>query len=130
MIEYYPQIKWTHVTMVVSSGSLFFLRGLFMLVGSRSGMSAPVRYLSYGIDTLLLTTALMLAMRLRQYPFVDGWLSAKVLLLMVYIVLGSYALKRGKSLRARAIYLLAAVCVYGLIISVALTRHPLGILRY
>ena len=128
MIEYYPQIKWTHVTMVVSSGGLFFLRGLLMLFGSRLGMSAPVRFLSYGIDTLLLATALILAALLRQYPFIDGWLTAKVLLLAVYIALGSYALKRGKSLRARAIYLVAAVCVFGLIISVALTHRPLGLL--
>ena len=52
-------------------------------------MFAPLRYLSYTIDTVLLTAALMLATILHQYPFVHAWLTVKVLLLVVYIVLGS-----------------------------------------
>ena len=53
-------------------------------------MAAPLRYLSYTIDTVLLTAALMLATILHQYPFVHAWLTVKVLLLVVYVVLGSY----------------------------------------
>ncbi len=112
--------------MIASSGVLFALRGMLMLAGSRVGMSAPVRYLSYSIDSGLLISALMLAALLQQYPFVHHWLTVKVLLLLVYIVLGSFALKRGKTLRVRAICLFLAVFTYGLIISVALTRRPFG----
>ena len=95
MIEFYQEIKWVHVAAVLSSGGLFAFRGVAMLAGARWYMAAPLRFLSYTIDTVLLTAALMLATMLRQYPFVHGWLTTKVLLLVVYVVLGSYALKRG-----------------------------------
>jgi uncharacterized membrane protein SirB2 len=119
MIEFYPQIKWVHVAAVLFSGGLFATRGLAMLAGARWFMAAPLRYLSYTVDTVLLTAALMLATLLHQYPFVHGWLTAKVLLLVVYVVLGSYALKRGATRVVRAWSFVAALLVYGFIISVA-----------
>jgi uncharacterized membrane protein SirB2 len=128
MIEFYPQIRWTHIAAVFTSGGLFFLRGLALHLGARWVMAAPLRYLSYTIDTVLLTAALMLAVILHQYPFVQPWLTAKVLLLIVYIVLGSFALKRASVREARIVYWVAALIVYGCIISIARTRHPLGAL--
>jgi len=101
MLEFYPQIKWVHVATVIASGSLFALRGAGMLAGARWPMWAPLRYLTYAIDTTLLTAALMLATILHQYPFVHGWLTAKVGLLVVYILLGTFALKRGRTPRAK-----------------------------
>jgi len=127
MIEFYQQIKWVHVAAVLSSGGLFALRGLAMLAGARWHMAAPLRYLSYTIDTVLLTAALMLATMLRQYPFVQGWLTTKVLLLVVYVVLGSYALKRGSTPAVRAWTFIAALLVYGFIISVARAHDPRGV---
>lgn len=127
MIEYYPQIKALHVTMVQISGGLFALRGAAVLSGARWPMIAPLRYLSYTIDTVLLTAALMLATMLHQYPFVHGWLTVKVLLLVVYIVLGSFALKRGQTKRTRVISWIAALLVYAFIISVARAHHPAGL---
>jgi len=126
MVEFYPQIKWMHVATVIASGMLFALRGLGVQLGRRWGMAAPLRYLSYSIDTLLLTAALMLVVILHQYPFVHGWLTVKALLLMVYIVLGSFALKRGRTPRGRLIAYLSALAVYAFLLSVARLRHPLG----
>jgi hypothetical protein len=60
MIEFYSQIKWVHVAAVLASGTIFLLRGLAVQGNARWPMTAPVRYLSYSIDTVLLTTALML----------------------------------------------------------------------
>ncbi|PZN33606.1 MAG: hypothetical protein DIU71_04665 [Proteobacteria bacterium] len=128
MIELYPQIKAVHVAAVFASGGLFLLRGAAALAGARWAMALPVRWLSYAIDTILLTAALLLVGILRQYPFVHGWLTAKVLLLIVYIVLGSLALKRARSPRLRCGCWLAALAVYVLIISIARTHHPLGTL--
>lgn len=128
MIEFYPQIKWVHVAAVLGSGSLFFVRGLALNAGARWAMAAPLRYLSYSIDTVLLTAALMLATMLHQYPFVHGWLTTKVLLLVAYIVLGSYALKRGQTRAVRVGCWLAALTIYVIIISVARAHHPLGVL--
>jgi len=127
VIEFYPEIRWVHIAAVLTSGALFALRGAAMLAGARWYMAAPLRYLSYTIDTVLLTAALMLATVLRQYPFVHGWLTTKVLLLVVYVVLGSYALKRGATRAARARTYFAALLVYAFIISVARAHDPRGI---
>jgi len=126
MIEFYPQIKFAHVLCVILSGSLFALRGLMMLSGSRFTNHAALRYLSYAIDTTLLTAALMLVTILHQYPFVQAWLTVKVLLLVVYIVLGVFALRRGRTRRVRAICYVAALVVFASIVGVALTHNPLG----
>jgi len=126
VIEFYPQIKWLHVAAVIASGTLFSLRGTGVLAGAAWPMFAPLRYLSYTIDTVLLTTALMLATILHQYPFVHAWLTVKVLLLVVYIVSGSFALRRARTPRARAWCFGAAILLYVFIASVARAHHPFG----
>lgn len=127
MIEFYPQIKSVHIAAVMASGLLFFLRGAALHAGMTWGMAAPLRYLSYAIDTTLLTAALMLATMLHQYPFVHGWLTVKVVLLVVYILLGTFALKRGSTRKIRVICWLAALAVYAFIITVARAHNPAGI---
>lgn len=128
MIEFYSEVKWVHVAAVFASGALFFLRGIVLQAGARWVIAAPLRYLSYTIDTVLLTTALMLSTILQQYPFVHAWLTVKVLLLLLYVVLGSYALKRGQTRGVRFACWIAALLVYLAIISVARAHHPLGML--
>lgn len=127
MMEFYAQIKWAHIIAVFCSGSLFFVRGLMLLNDMKVAMSAPVRYLSYCIDTVLLTAALMLATMLPSAMFANGWLLEKIILLLVYIVLGSFALKRGRSRKSRAVFFIAAVSVFAFMISVARMHHPAGI---
>jgi uncharacterized membrane protein SirB2 len=128
MTEYYLAIRWLHIAAVILSGSLFLLRGSLVLAGhSRLAMGALPRYLSIGIDSVLLAAAITLTFILQQYPLLTGWLSAKVVLLIAYIVLGSFALKRGRSLSAKAGFFVAALAVYLFIVSIALTHHPLGI---
>ena len=128
MIDFYPQIRLVHIVAVLASGSLFLLRGLALNLGARWVMAAPLRYLSYTIDTVLLTAAVMLTTILHQYPFAHPWLTVKVVLLAMYIVLGSIALKRGQTRAARLSCWIAALLVYGFIISVARAHHPLGAL--
>src|SRR5690606_23716335 len=126
MAEYYMDIRWVHIAAVIASGSLFFLRGLLLMGGFRIARAAPVRFLSYGVDTVLLTAALMLMTIVRQYPFVHHWLTAKVLLLVVYILLGVLAFRsRGKT---RFLLWATAIGVFLFIISVARAHHPLGAL--
>lgn len=127
MIEFYLPIKNVHIAAVLFSGALFFLRGLLLFSGRTWAMSAPVRYLSYCIDTVLLTAALMLATILPSAVFANGWLSMKLSLLLVYVLLGTFALKRGRSVRTRWICFVAAILVYVFMISVAHTHQPLGI---
>lgn len=126
MVEFYLQIKFVHIAAVVASGSLFALRGLLMLAGSRWSRHALLRYASYAIDTTLLAAALMLTTIIRQYPGVQSWLTVKVLCLVVYIVLGTFALKRGRTRGLRLACFVAAIAVYLFIVSVARAHHPLG----
>ena len=127
MIEFYPQIKSIHIAAVFVSGLLFFIRGAALHVGMKWPMAAPLRSLTYVVDTILLTAAVTLAVILHQYPFVNSWLTVKVLLLVVYIALGTLALKRGSTRRTRVLCWVAALLVYVLIVSVARAHHPLGL---
>lgn len=127
MIELYPQIKSVHIAAVLISGLLFLIRGAALHAGMSWAMAAPLRYLSYLVDTVLLTAALMLATVLHQYPFVHSWLTVKVVLLVVYIGLGTFALKRGATQTIRVVCWLAALVVYAFIISVARAHHPFGV---
>lgn len=128
MIEFYPQIKWLHVAAVLVSGMLFALRGVAVQAGARWAMAAPLRYLSYAIDTTLLTAALMLLTILPGALYANGWLTLKLGLLVVYVVLGTFALKRGRTRGMRAVCFVAALLVYGYIIGIARAHHPLGVL--
>lgn len=128
MIEFYPEIRLVHIWAVIASGSLFALRGLALNLGAGWPKAAPLRWLSYTIDTVLLTAALMLMTVVQQYPFADAWLTVKVLLLVVYIALGIYAFRTRRSPAARWAAWLAALAVFVFIVSVARTRDPLGAL--
>lgn len=131
MIEFYPQIKWVHIASIVASGLLFLLRGSLVQAGrERIAMLAPLRFLSYGIDTVLLSAALMLLTILPHAMYANGWLAIKLVLVAVYVVLGSLALKRGRTARMRAFSFVAALAAYLTIVGIARVHHPLGWLRY
>lgn len=127
MFEFYPQIKAVHIFCVLLSGGLFALRGTLALAG-RDGIAqwAPVRFLSYTIDTTLLTAALMLLTILPGAMFANGWLTTKLVLLVVYVVLGTFALKRARKPRVRAICFALALGTYLYMLGVARMHHPLG----
>lgn len=129
MIEFYPQIRFVHIAFVALSGALFFLRGAGVLAGARWPMLLPVRVASYAIDTVLLTAALMLFTILPGAVFANGWLTTKLVLLAVYVVLGSFALKRARTPRARWLCFAAAAVTYLFMFSIARAHDPLGMLR-
>ncbi len=128
VIVYYLQIKWVHVFAVLASGALFTLRGAFLLAGARWPMAAPWRYFSYLVDTVLVTAAAMLVTILPAAMFANGWLTAKLVLLLVYIVLGSFALKRARTARGRALAYAVALAVFACMLGIARAHHPLGLL--
>lgn len=122
----YLAVKHLHVSMVYASGALFVVRGLLMLWGSAHGMRKPVRVASYLMDTVLLAAAVSLLVMLQLNPFTTPWLAVKLTLLVGYIVLGSLALKRGRTYARRAVALNAALLCFALIYSIARQHHPLG----
>jgi len=128
MIEYYPQIKLAHVAAVFLSGALFLMRGLMVQAGHQDrALSATLRYLSYVIDTALLAAALMLLAILPAEVYSNGWLTTKIVLLLAYIVLGSFALKRARTRRKRLGCFAAALLTYGFMLTIAWSHHPLGV---
>lgn len=127
MIEYYGEVRSTHVIAVIASGSLFFLRGLAVSAG-RTGwaLAPPVRWLSYAIDTTLLTAALMLFTMLPSAVFANGWLAVKLALLPVYVGFGWLALRRPARSARQRVFLAAALAAFGLMFAIARTHDPLG----
>jgi uncharacterized membrane protein SirB2 len=77
----------------------------------------------------LLASAVLLTLILHQYPFVEPWLTAKVLLLVLYIALGTITLKRAHTRLGRVAALLGSLVTFVAIIGVALAHHPAGWLR-
>lgn len=121
----YLAIKILHVSCVATSYALFVLRGLWMMYLTQWLQQRWVRILPHVVDTVLLGSAVAMALMIRQYPFVAGWLTAKLLALLLYIVLGSVALKRGRTRKQRVAAWFAAQAVFFYIVAVALTRNPL-----
>ncbi len=126
----YLALKWVHIACAILSITGFTLRGILMLLDSPLLATRFARTAPHVVDTVLLASALWLAALIGQYPFVQGWLTAKVLALLAYIVLGTLALKRAhsKAIRAAAFALALGAAAY--IVSVALTRDPLGFLAF
>lgn len=121
----YLALKHAHMLFAALSGIFFLVRGQWMLMGSSLLKRRWARTLPHVIDTLLLASAIGLAVWSRQYPFVQPWLTAKVVALFVYIALGMVALRFGKTKTIRASAYVAALLTFGYILVVARTRNPL-----
>jgi uncharacterized membrane protein SirB2 len=120
--EAYAYVRALHVGCAVLTIAGFAARGVLMLQQSPWLQLKFTRIAPHAVDTLLLASAVWLAWFLGQVPFVHGWITAKVLALLAYIVLGSIALKRGRRRRVRVAAFAAALGTVGYIAWVALTR--------
>lgn len=123
----YLEIRDIHVAAVIASGFLFCTRGALVLARWPSVMHPLLRYGSMAIDTILLAAGITLMFVIRQYPFVDGWLTAKLVLLIVYITLGTFALNRARTQGVRATCYLLALATFAYIVSVAIAHDPRGL---
>lgn len=119
-------IWWVHVSSVVLSFTLFFLRGVWMWQGILAQRGRWVRIAPHMIDTLLLSSAIALVVTLGLPVLETPWLLAKIAALLLYIVLGSVALRRGKTRRIRAMAGLAALLVFFYMVGVAVRHAPLS----
>jgi len=110
---------------VIVTFILFFVRGLWMIVDSDLLQRKWTKRVPPVIDTILLTSAIVLAVTIHQYPFVHAWLTAKVVALLFYIALGMLALTYGKTKTKRISAWLAAQLCFFYIVAVAITKTPL-----
>jgi len=128
MEQFYLEIRGIHIGAVMLSGSLFLVRAIgHNLLNAKWPMASPLRYLVWTVDTILLTAALMLMTIIQQFPFVDAWLTMKVVLLIAYIVIGWWAFRAARK-KARITCSLVALMTFVFIITVARTHNPLGVL--
>lgn len=126
----YLILKQIHISCVVLSGSGFVLRGVWTLRQSSWLRRPAVRVGPHVIDTVLLASAVAMAVMSAQYPFSANWLTAKLIGLLIYIGCGTMALKRARHNAQRAAFFAAALLAFAYIVSVALTRNPLGPLAW
>jgi uncharacterized membrane protein SirB2 len=122
--EAYHAVRALHVGCAVLSVAGFAARGALMLADSHILRARFVRIAPHVVDTVLLASAVWLAWFLGQVPFVDSWITAKVLALLAYIALGTIALRRGRARRVRAAAFAGALAAAAYIFAVALTRSP------
>lgn len=117
--------KDIHVSFVIITFILFFIRGIWMITDSDLAQRKWTRWLPPVIDTILLASAIVLAVTIHQYPFVHAWLTTKVVFLFLYIGLGMLALTYGKTKTVRVSAWLAAQLCFVYIAAVAITKNPL-----
>lgn len=127
LAPWYPWIKQAHIALVTASGVLFALRGLALLAGARWPLRPAARISSVAIDTLLLAAGATLWALLQLNPLRELWLGAKLALLVLYVLLGTWALKRARGNGPRLLLLAAALLVFATMVSIAMTRRPLGL---
>lgn len=121
---YYSLIKIIHVSTVGFTGVYFVIRGLSQFNHYQWFRKRWARRVSQYNDTVLLFSGSGMALMIGQYPFVNSWLTAKLLLLIVYIILGMLAFYWLHSQRQKMIAWLAALMVYGYIVGVAVNKNP------
>jgi len=118
----YALLKILHLCMAVLTISGFIVRGAWMLSGSVNLDRKLVRILPHIIDTVFLLSGIALIVLL-QLPIIDSpWLIAKLTALIVYIMLGTIALRRGKTMRVKAIAFILALLTFTYIVGVALSK--------
>ncbi len=120
----YSLIKNLHLATIALTLALFVLRGAWMMADSPRLQARWVRIVPHVNDTLLLTSGIALAVLVQQYPLVHGWLTAKFFALIAYILLGTIALKRGKTKAQRVAAWIAALLVFGYMVAVAMAHDP------
>jgi uncharacterized membrane protein SirB2 len=118
----YALLKILHLCMAVLTISGFIVRGAWMLSGSANLDRKLVRVLPHIIDTVFLLSGIGLIVLL-QLPIIGSpWLIAKLTALIVYIMLGTIALRRGKTMRVKAIAFILALLTFTYIVGVALSK--------
>ena len=126
MSSTYPEMRLLHVACVAVSGTLFTFRGLMRIADLAIANHWALRWTSYLVDTALLSAAIGLTLALHQYPFVNAWLTTKVVLLPLYITSGLVALQYARTRPGRSAAFLAAVLIFAYIVGVAIAHDPAG----
>jgi len=122
----YLILKHLHMTTAYITVVLFALRLLMDAVGKPGWRQTPLRWIPHANDTVLLLTAIGLLFVTPWMPFVHGWLTAKIFLLVGYIVAGLFALKPTLGSPVRVAAAVLAFVQIGVIFHLAMTKPMFG----
>jgi uncharacterized membrane protein SirB2 len=119
-------LKAIHITFAALSFTGFFIRGIWMLRDSKLLTQRWVKIAPQAVDTVLLVSAIVLAVQLRFSPMEQPWLMAKIIALLAYIGVGLVALRFGRSKSIRTFAWLLGMVIFAYIVSVAVSKSVLG----
>ena len=123
----YVAIKHAHMMFALISITLFILRAWLAVPAPARIKSKLLKILPHIVDTLLLAMGVWLAVLSKQIPFDNSpWLTAKVIGLVLYIIVGTIAIKRGKTRGQRLIATFASIAIFAYIYGVAISKSPLS----
>ncbi len=118
----YATLKLIHVSTAVLTISGFTLRGVWMLIDSPNLERRAVRIVPHVIDTLFLLSGIGLILTLNLPVMTQPWLLTKFVALVAYILLGSIALKRGRTRQIRVAAFTLALMTFAYIAGVAMSK--------
>lgn len=118
----YSTLKLIHLSAAIVTISGFALRGFWMLTESPNLQRRLVRIAPHIIDTIFLISGIGLILSLKLQVLAHPWLMTKLFALVVYVVLGTIALKRGKTPNVRLSAFLLALGTFAYIVGVALNK--------
>lgn len=118
----YLLIRNLHSLAALLTISGFMLRGYWMITGSDRLTHRMTRTVPHVVDTIFLLSGIAMLLMLSLNPFTQNWLLAKFAGLIVYILLGTIAIRRGSTMQIRKVAFIAALAVFAYIVGVALTK--------
>lgn len=123
MLQLYIPLLYSHIALAILSPVFFSLR-VARALADENPAQGWLRYVPHTIDALLFGLGVTLAVTLRQYPLESPWLTAKLLALLVYIVLGHVAVRRARTKSTKIAAWVASLAVLFYIYAVAITKNP------
>lgn len=126
----YLFLKTIHATFAMLTITGFVLRSYWLFNGSNWLQHRATKIAPHVVDTLFLASGIALVFELNLVLFANGWLLAKFAGLIAYIVLGSIAMRFGRTPQVRMIAFVGAISMFAYIAGVALTKSPASWLAY
>ena len=119
----YDLLKLGHISAVVVSGSLFAYRYVRLNLHPDQPLARPLKVLPHINDTVLLACAIGMLSLLGLNPLTLPWLTAKILALLVYIVIGAICMRSPPGSRRQTVSFVAAISVFAYILLVGLGKQ-------
>ena len=126
----YLLIKYVHTLSASLTITGFVIRGYWMMTGSDKLQHPVTRVLPHVVDTIFLLSGIAMLVMLSLNPLAQSWLLAKFAGLILYVLLGTVAIRRGSSLEIRTAAFVAALSMFAYVVGVAQSKSPASWLAF